>query len=119
MMNKLVRSCLLLLSTVGFAQHMKPEPVRASYYASKFEGSLMADGKPFRNEVPSAASLMFPLGSLVRVTCRQTGKSIVVPVTDRGPWNKKFGIDLSRAAFKELGVDLRRGWAWVSVSKAG
>jgi rare lipoprotein A len=64
-----------------------------------------------------AASLQFPLGTLVRVRSISTRKEIVVRVTDRGPWTKRFGLDLSKAAFQQLGIKSEAGWGWVTVTE--
>lgn len=102
----------------GYARPVsKPHPIRASFYAPKFEGRLMANGHRFHGARLSAASRTFPLGTVVRVTNTHTGKSIVVTITDRGPWVLKFGIDLSQEAFRELGLSRRAGWGWVTVNR--
>lgn len=92
--------------------------IRASFYADKFEGRKTASGQVFHQKALSAASRDFPLGTILRVYCPATDASIDVEVTDRGPWGKKFKLDLSKAAFEALGVSTRRGFAWVTVSKA-
>ena len=78
----------------------------------------MAGGNRFHQSVPTAASLQFPLGTLVRVHSISTGREVVVRVTDRGPWTKRFGLDLSKAAFDQLGVSQKAGWTWVIVMEA-
>lgn len=78
----------------------------------------MAGGGKFHQSVPTAASRKFPLGTMVRVVSIKTGKSITVKVTDRGPWGRKFQIDLSKAAFRALGMDPAAGWGWVTVSNS-
>ncbi len=77
----------------------------------------MAGGGKFHQNVPTAASLQFPLGTLVRVHSISTGKEIVVRVTDRGPWTKRFGLDLSKAAFQQLGISQKAGWTWVIITE--
>ena len=42
------------------------------------------------------------------------GKEVVVQVTDRGPYSRKFVIDLSRAAARELDI-IRYGWRPVEI----
>ena len=75
----------------------------------------MANGQKFEQCRVTAASLKYPLGTLVRVHSVLTGKEILVTITDRGPWNHKYSLDLSKAAFQALGLDLRAGWGWVTV----
>ena len=91
--------------------------VRASYYSTKFEGKTMANGSTFREAVPTAASRTYPLGALLDVTAQSTQKTVRLRVTDTGPWNDKFCLDLSEAAFKGLGLDEKRGWDWVSITR--
>lgn len=91
-----------------------PQRVRASYYAKSFEGKLMANGQVYHRNVISAASLTYPLGTQLLVKNEKTGKQVLIYVTDRGPWGKKFGIDLSEAAFTALGLDKNIGYGWVT-----
>ena len=78
----------------------------ASYYSASLDGTLTATGEIFRNRRFTAAHLTLPLGTWVEITSRATGKKIRVLVNDRGPYVKKFTIDLSKAAAKALGVDV-------------
>lgn len=80
----------------------------ASYYSSFFHGRKTANGEIFRNNKYSAAHLTLPLGCWVEVKARATGKTLRLRVNDRGPYVKKFAIDLSQAAAKYLGVDKAR-----------
>ena len=50
-----------------------------------------------------------PIGSVLRVTNRHTGKTITVTVNGRGPYNGNRILDLSTGAFKALFGSLRRG----------
>ncbi|HEY0143603.1 MAG TPA: septal ring lytic transglycosylase RlpA family protein [Thermoanaerobaculia bacterium] len=80
----------------------------ASYYSSFFHGRKTANGEIFRNNRYSAAHLTLPLGCWVEVKARATGKRLRLRVNDRGPYVKKFAIDLSQAAARYLGVDTAR-----------
>lgn len=93
-------------------------PIRASFYADKFEGRSMAGGGKFHQSKLTAASRDFPLGTTLRVSCLETGKTVTVRVTDRGPWGRRYKLDLSKAAFEALGLNLNSGWTWVTVAKA-
>lgn len=74
----------------------------ASYYADKFTGRRTASGKIFDNKKYTAAHRKLPFGTKLRVTCEGTGKSVVVTVTDRGPFTKGKDIDLTKKAFMEI-----------------
>ncbi|HSP13723.1 MAG TPA: septal ring lytic transglycosylase RlpA family protein [Thermoanaerobaculia bacterium] len=78
----------------------------ASYYSASLDGTLTANGEIFRNRRFTAAHLTLPLGTWVEVRSRATGRTIRVRVNDRGPYVKKFCLDLSKAAAHALGVDV-------------
>ena len=80
----------------------------ASYYSGFFDGRKTANGEIFRNRKYSAAHLTLPMGSWVEITSRATGRKLRLRVNDRGPYVKKFAIDLSQAAARFLGVDRAR-----------
>jgi rare lipoprotein A len=80
----------------------------ASYYSGFFHGRKTANGETFRNDEFSAAHLTLPLGCWVEVSSRATGRKLRMRVNDRGPYAKKFALDLSQAAAKFLGVDTAR-----------
>jgi len=78
----------------------------ASYYSTSLDGTLTATGEIFRNKHFTAAHLTLPLGCWIEVTSRATGRRIRCRVNDRGPYVKKFCLDLSQAAARALGVDV-------------
>ncbi|HEX9164055.1 MAG TPA: septal ring lytic transglycosylase RlpA family protein [Thermoanaerobaculia bacterium] len=78
----------------------------ASYYSTSLDGTLTANGETFRNKRFTAAHLTLPLGCWVEVRSRATGRKIRLRVNDRGPYVKKFCLDLSQAAARALGVDV-------------
>jgi rare lipoprotein A len=80
----------------------------ASYYSTFFDGRKTANGEIYRNREFSAAHLTLPLGTWVEVTSRATGRKLRLRVNDRGPYAKKFCLDLSQAAAHFLGVDVAR-----------
>lgn len=76
----------------------------ASYYSTFFNGRKTANGEIFHNRRVSAAHLTLPMGCWIEVTARATGKKLRMRVNDRGPYAKKFMLDLSQAAARLLGV---------------
>ena len=80
----------------------------ASYYSGFFDGRKTANGEIFRNRKYSAAHLTLPLGTWIEVKSRATGRKLRMRVNDRGPYAKKFCLDLSQAAARYLGVDKSR-----------
>ena len=84
--------------------HWEPQIVEASWYGPGFHGKPMANTHIFNQDDMVAAHMYLPLGMIVRVTNLENGKSIEVPITDRGDFEKyQRGIDLSRKAAKILG----------------
>lgn len=75
---------------------------RASYYADYFDGKTTASGQVFRQDEFTAAHLTLPFNSLIKVVNLENEKSVVVRVTDRGPYDKRFVVDLSKAAFETI-----------------
>ena len=86
----------------------------ASYYSASLAGTLTANGERYHPKEMTAAHLTLPLGTWVELKARATGKIIRVRVNDRGPYVKKFAIDLSRAAARALGVDVAED-RWVEM----
>ena len=78
------------------------EKGHASYYHDKFNGKKTASGILFDNAKFTAAHKKLPFGTKVKVTNIANGKSVIVTITDRGPYSKGREIDLSKAAFKSI-----------------
>lgn len=78
----------------------------ASWYGQPFHGRRTASGRRFDMNEFTAAHRTLPFGSLVRVVNPTTGKTIVVEITDRGPFIRRRVLDLSKAAARELGISV-------------
>jgi rare lipoprotein A len=83
---------------------------RATYYADSYQGSPTASGTPYNAGSYTAAHPSYRLGTVVRVTNLNNGRSVEVVVNDRC----NCGIDLSRAAARDIGL-LSSGVAPVTV----
>lgn len=85
---------------------LKPYKARgiASWYGKKFHGQKTSIGEPYNMFAMTAAHTTLALPSYARVTNVQTGKSVVVRVTDRGPFHADRVIDLSYTAAYKLGL---------------
>jgi rare lipoprotein A len=86
----------------------------ASWYGPPYAGRKGADGKVYNQNAMTAAHLTLPMGTMVRVTNLTNNESVVVKITDRGPFVRGRIIDLSLAAAKATGV-YRAGVAKVKV----
>lgn len=75
----------------------------ASWYGKKFHGQKTSIGEPYDMFAMTAAHPTLAIPSYVRVTSVSSGKSVVVRVTDRGPFHADRVIDLSYAAAYRLG----------------
>lgn len=87
----------------------------ASYYHNKFNGRRTASGKRFDNNKYTAAHKKLPFGTIVKVTNEANGKSVVVEITDRGPFSKVREIDLSRRAFMDITSNKNSGVVIVKI----
>jgi len=88
-----------------------------TYYAKKFEGRRTTSGERYRGAKFTAAHRTLPFGTMITVKNLVSGKTVTVRVNDRGPFSKKFSLDLSQSAAKALGI-YRLGYARVEISYA-
>jgi rare lipoprotein A len=77
-------------------------------------GGRTSSGERLDTVTPTAAHRSLPLGSCARVTSLDTGRSVVVKINDRGPYSRRFIIDLSPRAAEMLGM-IHNGTAAVMV----
>jgi len=74
----------------------------ASFYKDSYNGKLTSNGEIYDGNLLTAAHRTLPMPTLVRVTNLDNGRSIVVRVNDRGPYNAGRIIDLSHRAAEML-----------------
>ncbi len=87
---------------------------KASYYSKRATGARTSSGERLHHDSLTCAHRTHPFGTKLKVTNPANGQSVVVKVTDRGPFGRGRIIDLSWRAAKELGI-LSQGVAMVSV----
>ena len=75
----------------------------ASFYERAFHGRTTASGRTYDERELTAAHRTLPFGTRVRVTNVANGRSVVVTITDRGPFARGRIIDVSRRAARKLG----------------
>ena len=88
---------------------------RASYYANKFHGRRTASGRVYDMNKLTAAHKTLPFGTKIRVTNISNGKTVVVEITDRGPYVRGREIDLSKKAFFTIASSSGAGYINVSL----
>jgi rare lipoprotein A len=86
----------------------------ASYYADAFHGKKTSSGEVYNMNAATCAHRWLPFGTLVRVTNLSNNRSVVVRVTDRGPFHHGRLIDISKGAAKEIDM-IRSGTARVAI----
>ena len=104
----------LLCATDGMCQQLRPQKGNASFYHDRFHGRKMSNGDRYHKDSLTCAHLKYPMGTKLLVRNPTNGKEVVVTVTDRGPYSRKFVIDLSRAAARELDI-IRYGYRQVEI----
>lgn len=75
---------------------------KASFYS--YSKGKTASGASFDRNAMTAAHRSLPFGTRVRVTDLASSKSVIVRITDRGPWVHGRVVDLSLAAARSLGI---------------
>jgi len=77
---------------------------KAAWY--NFVGGHTATGERLDTVNATAAHRTLPLSSYAKVTNLDSGRSVIVKINDRGPWIRRFIIDLSPRAADML--DMKR-----------
>jgi len=84
--------------------------------ASVYSGEKTANGEYARSSGMTGAHRTLPFGTMVKVTNKGTGRSVVVRINDRGPFVHGRVIDLMPAAARALGFS---GLAHVTLAVVG
>lgn len=124
-MKTTILICLLISCLCSYSGETKTG--FATYYTTKScqtegnSGFYTASGAPFSETAYTCALRSRDFGKDWRVTCLETGKSVVVRLTDygpgKGPTQNGVIIDLTPTAFRALGVDLRQGKVEVEIEQ--
>ena len=123
-MNKTLKT--LVLAALSFGSSLAQTPAKptpgaettgvCSYYARRYDGHVTASGKKFNSNSMTAAHRTFPMGTKLKLTNLANGKSVVVTVTDRGPFVKDRAISVTRRAAQKLGF-IKQGVAKVRIEQ--
>ena len=74
----------------------------SSWYGPNFHGKLTANGEVYDMYGVTAAHKTLPLNTVARVTNVENGKSIILRITDRGPYISGRMLDCSMGAARKL-----------------
>jgi rare lipoprotein A len=107
----------LITTDLNLKLKLFKKEAHASYYANKFHGKRTASGIKFDNNGYTAAHKKLPFGTRLKVTNEANGKSVIVEVTDRGPFSKVREIDLSRRAFMDISSNKKSGVVIVTIEE--
>lgn len=86
---------------------------KATYYSDVFNGKVMRSGAIYDMNKLTCASNIHKLGTRLKVTNVDNGKSVIVKVTDTGSF-KKITLDLSKKAFSKI-AELDKGVVEVKI----
>ena len=102
-----------LLASTMFANSV--EYGMASFYGVRCNrGTHTASGKRLNDNELTAAHKTYRFGTKLKVTNLSNGKSVIVTITDRGPYMKGRIIDVTPAAAKQLDL-VKKGITKVKV----
>ena len=76
----------------------------ASWYGRQHHGKRTASGETYDMHKLTAAHRTLTRGPRVLVTNLENGRTVEVPINDRGPFGAKRVLDLSYAAARRLGA---------------
>ena len=86
-------------------QSSKTVEGRASWYGPGFYGRKTTSGEVLEKGTMTAAHSSLPMGTEVKVTRTDTGKSVTVVINDRKPFKPGTVIDLAHGSAVALDID--------------
>jgi rare lipoprotein A (peptidoglycan hydrolase) len=78
------------------------KPVTATWYGPGLYGNRLACGGRLTHSTLGVAHKRLPCGT--KVALKYRGRTIVVPVIDRGPYSRGVSYDLNAATARKLGM---------------
>ena len=90
------------------SQDLSPANGASCIASNYWQGQKTANGEQFDPSAMTAAHKTLPFNSRVKVTNPRNGKTVIVRINDRGPYISGRCLDLSRAAFAQIG-DVNQG----------
>jgi len=109
-MRAVIAKATIVMVTITLSSFMTGIPASAesgiaSVYTTKI-GTKTASGRRLNDNELTAAHKTLPFGTKVRVTHARNGKSVVVTITDRGPFIRGRVIDLTIASARAIGLGM-------------
>ena len=89
-------------------EYLNRGTMKASWYGPKFHGKVTANGEIYDQMAFTAAHKSLRFGTLLKLTNKKNGKSVIVRINDRGPYIPGRQLDVSKAVAMELGM-IHRG----------
>lgn len=89
-------------------EYLNRGTMKASWYGPKFHGRVTANGEIYDQMAFTAAHKSLRFGTLLKLTNKKNGKSVIVRINDRGPYIPGRQLDVSKAVAMELGM-IQRG----------
>lgn len=105
----------ILALAVCFVSIAAQQVGMASFYAKNIRGK-MANGQRYHKDSMICAHRTYPFGTLLKITHLRNHKTVIVKVTDRGPFGRGRVIDISWGAAEKLGM-IAAGVAKVKVER--
>jgi rare lipoprotein A len=100
----LAAACICMIATVANGSPLPSQQEGlASVYGKQFNGKSTANGERYDSRALTAAHRTLPLGTNIKVTNLENGKSVRVRINDRGPHVRGRVVDLSSSAAAALG----------------
>lgn len=115
-LKKIFVCCFCLVCGIPTVFAQKQLTGKATYYSDKLHGKKMSNGEKYHRDSMTCAYKKYPFGTLLKVRNSLNGKEVVVRVTDRGPFSKRYVIDLSKAAARELEF-IQKGFCQVEITR--
>lgn len=97
--------------TAGTVQIEVTGKVKATFYGPGLYGQKTACGQTLTPSTVGVAHRTLPCGTKVEI--RRGGKSVVLPVIDRGPFANDATFDITKAAASDIGVDGVNAVTWI------
>ncbi|MFZ0608262.1 MAG: septal ring lytic transglycosylase RlpA family protein [Xanthobacteraceae bacterium] len=113
-LKRIFIASVFAIAVIGVPVAASAQSGVASVYA--YSGGRTASGERVSPRALTAAHRTLPFGTLVRVTNKRNGHSVVVRINDRGPFVRGRVIDLTPAGAHALGFS---GLAQVSLDVIG